>query len=251
MADQQSTWNDWIGATVIDRDSDKIGTLDQVYMDQGSGQAEWLAVTTGLFGSKQTFVPIGGAEASGRDLKVPVEKGHVKDAPNVDLDEGYLSTEDERLLYQHYGRDDYQEWDDSGQPGADTGTDVSGPETDDAMTRSEEELEVGTRSEEAGRVRLRKYVVTEDVTMTVPVRKEKVRVEREAITDENRDAATAGADISDEEHEMVLQEETPVVSTKTVPKERIRLDKDVEVVDQEVGGEVRKERVEVDDDTAG
>src|SRR4051794_2065240 len=94
-----ATWNDWIGATVIDRDGDKIGTLESVYMDRGTGQPEWLAVKTGLFGMKQTFIPIGETKASGDDLQVPYEKAHVKDAPNVDPDQGYLSGEEESRLY--------------------------------------------------------------------------------------------------------------------------------------------------------
>jgi uncharacterized protein (TIGR02271 family) len=257
-----ATWNDWIGATVVDRDGDKIGTLESVYMDRGSGQPEWLAVKTGLFGTKQSFVPIGEAQARGDDLQVPFEKAHVKDAPNVDPEEGYLTGEEEGRLYQHYGRE-YQDWSDEEQDlagdewaepndvtrsGGDTGEDTSGRNTDDAMTRSEEELKVGTRSQEAGRVRLRKYVVTENVTTTVPVRKEKARIEREPITDANVDQATSGPDISDEEHEMVLNEEEVVTEKRTVPKERVRVDKDVETEQREVSGDVRKERIDVEGD---
>ena len=82
------------------------------------------------------------------------------------------------------------------------------------MTRSEEELRVGTERSRAGRVRLRKYVVTEQVTKTVPVSHEEVRIEREPITDENVDAATAGPEISAEEHEVVLHAERPVVDKR-------------------------------------
>ena len=95
------------------------------------------------------------------------------------------------------------------------------------MTRSEEELRVGTTEREAGRVRLKKYVVEDEVTETVPVRREEVRVEREPITDANRGDATAGPEISEEEHEVVLHEEEPVAEKRAVPKERVRLDKDV------------------------
>jgi uncharacterized protein (TIGR02271 family) len=130
------------------------------------------------------------------------------------------------------------------------GRDTSGPTTDDAMTRSEERLNVGTRSEEVGRARLRKYVVTENVSETVPVSREEVRVEREPITDANVGNAMDGPAISEEEHEVTLRAERPVVEKEAVPVERIRLDKET-VTDQErVSADVRKEEIEVDGGTA-
>src|SRR3712207_6024544 len=126
------------------------------------------------------------------------------------------------------------------------GHDTSGPTTDNAMTRSEERLNVGTRSEEVGRARLRKYVTTENVTETVPVSREEVRVEREPITDANIGNALDGPAISEEEHEVTLRAERPVVEKEAVPVERIRLDKET-VTDQErVSADVRKEEIEVD-----
>ena len=119
------------------------------------------------------------------------------------------------------------------------------------MTRSEEELHVGTERREAGRARLRKYVETENVQETVPVRHEQVRVEREPITDANRDAALSGAEISEEEHEVTLYEEEPVVEKRTVPKERVRLDKDVSTDEETVSEEVRRERIEAEGDAEG
>ena len=116
------------------------------------------------------------------------------------------------------------------------------------MTRSEEELRVGTTRRETGRVRLRKYVVTENVTQTVPVQREEVRVEREPITDANRDEAVSGGDITEEEHEVTLHAEEPVVEKRAVPKERVRLDKDTVTEQQKVSEEVRKERIEADGD---
>jgi uncharacterized protein (TIGR02271 family) len=119
------------------------------------------------------------------------------------------------------------------------------------MTRSEERLNVGTERQATGRARLRKYVTTENVTKTVPVQREEVRIEREPITDANRGAALSGPDISEEEHEVTLHEERPVIDKETVPVERVRLEKDT-VTDQEtVSEEVRKERIDTDglDDT--
>ena len=118
--------------------------------------------------------------------------------------------------------------------------------TDDAMTRSEERLKVGTRKEEAGRARLRKYVVTENVTQTVPVSREEVRVEREPITDKNVGAARSGPNISEEEHEVVLHQERPIVEKEAVPVERVRLGTET-VTDQEtVSEDVRKEQIDTD-----
>jgi uncharacterized protein (TIGR02271 family) len=130
--------------------------------------------------------------------------------------------------------------------GRNTGYDTSGPTTDEAMTRSEEQLHVGTERVETGRARLRKYVVTEQVTQTVPVSHEEVRIEREPITDANVGNALDGPEISEEEHEVVLHAERPVVGKETVPVERVRLDTETVSEQQTVGDEIRKEQIEVD-----
>src|SRR3954470_21212297 len=188
----------WRGQTMYDNDGDKIGNIDEIYLDQQTDEPEWAVVTTGLFGTKQTFVPIADATSTGDAVRVPYAKSQVKDAPGIDPD-GALSHDEERELYRHYGRD-YAGTSGSGldsdtiTTGADvrdddrsTGHDTSGPNTDDAMTRSEEELRVGTTERETGRVRLRKYVVEDEVPQPTPVRREEIRVEREPITDANID----------------------------------------------------------------
>ncbi len=119
------------------------------------------------------------------------------------------------------------------------------------MTRSEEELAVGKTSRETGRARLRKYVVTENVETTVPVQREEVRIEREPITDANIDNATDGPAISEEEHEVTLHAEEPVVEKRAVPKERVRLDKETVTEERTVSDEVRKERIEAEGDAGG
>ena len=126
------------------------------------------------------------------------------------------------------------------------GRDTSGPTTDEAMTRSEERLNVGTESREAGRARLRKYVVTEQQQVTVPVSREEVTLERETITDANRGEAYDGPAISEEEHEVTLRAERPVVDTEAVAVERVRLGKETVTEQETVGGEVRKEEIELD-----
>jgi len=91
-------------------------------------------------------------------------------------------------------------------------------------------------------------VTTEQVTTTVPVRREEVRLEREPITDANVDAATSGPAISEEAHEVTLHEEEPVVQKRAVPKERVRLDKATVAGEQQVGDAVRKEQIDLDED---
>ena len=130
----------------------------------------------------------------------------------------------------------------------DTGYDTSGPTTDDAMTRSEERVRTGTETQEAGRARLRKYVVTEQQQVNVPVTREEVRVEREPITDANVGKATDGPTLSEEEHEIVLNEERPVVTTEAVPVERVRLSKDQVQDEQSVNVDVRKEQIDMEGD---
>jgi uncharacterized protein (TIGR02271 family) len=126
------------------------------------------------------------------------------------------------------------------------GHDTSGPNTDNAMTRSEEQLRVGTEQVAKGKARLRKFVVTENVTTTVPVHREEVRLVTEPITDENRDAAMTGGEITSEEHEITVHEERPVVEKEVVPIERVRLDTETVTEKRQVSQDVRKEQVESD-----
>jgi uncharacterized protein (TIGR02271 family) len=241
---------DWYGRTLKDRNGEKIGTVDALYLDQETDKPEWALVNTGLFGTKSSFVPLAGAVPRGEDVVVKVDAQQVKDAPKMDPDE-QLSEQQEAELFRHYGIDYTTEGSVTATDEASgtVGHDTSGPTTDNAMTRSEEELRVGTAQHERGRARLRKYVVTERVQRTVPVRREEVRIEREPITAENVDEAVAGPEISEEEHEVVLHEEQPVVEKRTVPKERVRLDKETVVDQQTVSEELRKEQIEADGDT--
>jgi uncharacterized protein (TIGR02271 family) len=272
MATKEHILN-WRGQALTDADGSKIGTIEEIYLDADTGQPEWALVHTGLFGTKRNFVPLREATESDQGVTAPYTKDQVKDAPSIDPD-GQLSQSEEAELYRHYGLEYSEQRSDSGLPeggagvgGATggtrdtgdvdvsdrgdapgtTGRDVSGPTTDDAMTRSEEELHVGTQQREAGRARLRKYVVEDEVTQTVPVRREEVRVEREPITDANVGDATDGPAISEEEHEVVLHEEQPVAEKRVVPKERVRLDKDVQTSEEQVSDTVRQERIDVDD----
>jgi uncharacterized protein (TIGR02271 family) len=309
-----------MGSTVRDSTGDKIGKVGQVYLDDTTGQPEWVTVRTGLFGTRESFVPLAAARVEGDELVVDVPKDRVTGAPKIDED-GHLSEEQEAELYSYYGvspgafgqdtgpTEGYGTTDtgyaagttdtgyaagtttdtadagagygadggtDGGAPyasagydadagadggadagaadagadgGAVVGRDTSGPSTDEAMTRSEEQLRAGTERVEAGRARLRKYVVTEEQQVQVPVSREEVRLEREPITEANREAAYSGGDITEEEHEVTLHEERPVVQTEAVPVERVRLDKETVTDTETVSGEVRKEQIDVDDDS--
>ncbi|MCZ2839847.1 PRC and DUF2382 domain-containing protein [Modestobacter sp. VKM Ac-2985] len=259
-----------IGTNAVDTDGDKLGKVGQVYLDDQTGSPEWATVSTGMFGTSETFVPLADASVADGVLRVPYQKAKVKDAPRIDADQGHLSPEEETELYRYYGvgvgtetaRVDVAETGRVDTDRVDTdrvdtarvdtdrrdtvGHDTSGPTTDDAMTRSEEQIRVGTQHVETGKARLRKYVVTEDVTTTVPVSHEEVRIEREPITDANRDEALAGPSISEEEHEVVLHAERPVVAKEAVPVERVRLDTETVTEQETVTDTVRKEQIETE-----
>lgn len=284
------------GGNVLTADGEKIGGIGQFYLDDDTGQPNWVTVKTGLFGTHESFVPLDQAQQQGEDLVVPYTKDQVKDAPRVDPDQ-HLEPGEEDRLYDYYrglgwtgrngsdpattdaattatgyaatggGGSGYEaatsgtEYETAGTEYGTTGTeygggteyatgtvgrDTSGPSTDDAMTRSEQRLNVGTEQQEAGRARLRKYVTTENVTHTVPVQREEVRVEREPITEANRGAAMDGPELSEEEHEVVLHEERPVVEKETVPVERVRLDKETTTDQETVSEEVAKEHIDTE-----
>jgi uncharacterized protein (TIGR02271 family) len=248
------TIRSWRGKTMVDRDGDRIGQIESIYVDDQTGEPEWALVNTGMFGTKSSFVPLAQASGSSDQVQVPNEKQLVKDAPRVDTDQ-HLSEAEEQQLWRHYGLDYDREYatDRDGDGVYDVqdtavGRDTSGPTTDQAMTRSEEELRVGTQTRERGRARLRKHVTTETQQVTVPVQREEVRVEREPISDANLDAATSGPAISEEEHEVTLREETPVVDKRAVPKERVRLDTETVTDERQVAEEVRKEQIQVEGD---
>ena len=256
----EQDYDTWMGRPVLDREDNKIGKVSQIYLDEQTGQPEWLAINTGLFKTRSSFVPLGDTVVEGDQLKVPFDKATVKDAPQVDDNDGYLTAEEEEHLYRYYdqaylpvagspGDDRIGTGSPTGGPTSDVepaGRDTSGPTTDEAMTRSEERLQVGTQRRETGRARLRKYVVTEQVTQTVPVSHEEIRVEHEPITEANLADATSGPEISEEEHEVTLYEERPVVQKEVQPVERVRLAKETVAGDETVSDEVRKEVIETE-----
>jgi uncharacterized protein (TIGR02271 family) len=175
------------------------------------------------------LVPLESAQLSGDGLRVPYPKDHVKDAPDIDSDE--ISEQTEQELYAHYQLQ-------AAAPAKGRGK-AKGAEE---VIRSEEELQVGKRDVEAGRVRLRKWVETEPVEVDVELERETARVTREQI-DEPVDA-----ELGEDEVEVRLRGEEAVAQKQVVAKERIGVEKDVETEQETVSDELRKERVDVEGD---
>jgi uncharacterized protein (TIGR02271 family) len=224
MSTQRDRADALYGRTVYSSDGEKLGTVDDVLVDD-RGEPVYIETKKGLFSGKRHVVPVSGMAASGDDLTVAYTKEQLENAPSFDDEVDY---ERERQLGSYYGTD-VRDW-------------------DDAMTRSEEELRVGTRQVEAGRVRLRKWIETEPASETVTTRRETARVEREPITDANVGKATSGPELSEQEHEVTLTAEEAVAEKRTVPKERVRLETDTVTEEETVSDEIRKERIEVEGD---
>jgi sporulation protein YlmC with PRC-barrel domain len=145
----------WRGKKMVDPDGDTIGTIEDVFLDRQTGEPAWVAVKTGLFGLKHTVVPIQGAQLTDDDnVRIPLQKETVKDAPRIDPD-GQLSPEDERKLWEHYGMSDYEEW-----RGEDRTRALALPdEAEDRERQSAAEAEAGSGAPAIVGVRLRRVVV--------------------------------------------------------------------------------------------
>jgi len=272
----------WLGQDLTDRDGDKAGTIVNFYLDEEAGQPDWAVVRTGLLGSRLTLVPLdqatvcfAAAVGGGGRVTVPYELATILDAPSVALGEE-LSELDTTVLLRYYGLEVVEpaepgDLDQTDTPGAeaveaggagerpvqltDQPTTTSSPsEAPVEVIRSEEELRVGKRRR-ARRVRLKRYVVTDYITTTIPVQREEVRLEEEPVDEPTAGEPTGGrAPSAEEAAEVLLREEEVVVQKRVVPRERVRLTKEVVTEERPVSGGVRKEQVEVDDrdvDTSG
>lgn len=287
-----------LSSTAYDADGDKVGKIEQVFLDDNSGEPTFLTVNTGLFGAKESFVPVKDARQDGDRIVLPYQKDVIKDAPKVDADQ-HLSPQEEEELYRYYelnydngrGADRDGDLNDrdrdvtdrdrnaaagtAGVAGAAAGhhhdrdhadrdlndrdrdlvdqdrrdiadRDRDLTDRDDAsVVRHEEQLHVGTEERETGRARLRKYVVTDHETVDVPVEREEVSVERTPI----RDGQAGTGTIGEEEIEVSLHEERPVVEKETVAVEEVGLNKETVHDTQRVEADVRKEQVDVETDT--
>lgn len=262
-------------ANVFATDGDKIGSVGQVYLDDVTNEPTFVTVKTGLFGARETFVPLQQAQTTADGITVPFDKAFVKDAPNVDAD-GSLTPEEEQRIYEYYSLE-YSNVDhdrdvrhddglraDAGTAGvagvADRREDnvVDGDRRDlvdadrrdvvdgdrDSMVVKDEHLQVGTERQATGRVRLRKQAYTTTETVEVPVTREEVVVERESLDPNSAEARTAGRD---GDIEVTTYEETPVVN-KTVEAEKVSLGKRQVQDTETVSEELRHEDVKIDGD---
>jgi hypothetical protein len=109
----------WLGRVMVDRDSNKIGEVVSVYLDNETDRPEWAVVRTGLFGMRSSFVPLADAREVGDEVQVPHRRLQVKEAPNIEPD-GQLSPAEEAELYRHYGLDYDTVPPDSGAPSGQT-----------------------------------------------------------------------------------------------------------------------------------
>lgn len=246
-----------IGAKVIDTTGDKIGSVGQVFLDDRTNQPTWVTVNTGLFGTKETFIPLQGATQNGDDLQVAYEKNLVKDAPNIDVDSGHLSPQEEAELYRYYGlggntaqAGEYQagEYTDVDHNANVHGTADQAHLHDGQIdaTAHEERLKVGTEERQAGQARIRKYLTTEHQQVTVPVEKERLVVDRQPAEGH---AVAGGIDHHGTEtidETITLREERPVVGKETVETEHVRIGKEQVTEQHTVEGEVAREHIEVE-----
>lgn len=270
---------DLANATAYDVDGDKVGGVKDVYVNDTTGQPDFVSVNHGLFGGGDSIVPLRGHTLRDGELHLAFQKDRIEDAPDLD-ENGHLTTEDQDAFYRHYGLENTQDVTtyETGNRFAETGaagaagaagagagyaagernveTDVDTERRDvvDAdrrdvadngeIVRSEEQLNVSKDRVETGEVRLRKYVVNETETVEVPVEREEVRVVREPITDADR--ANYDGNISEQEASVTLSEDRVNVSKESVPVEKVSLEKDTVRDTETVSEEVRKERFETD-----
>ena len=267
-------------STAFDKNGDKVGKVGQLFVDSNSGEPTFVAVNTGLFGRNSSLVPLAGAKLNNEELHVAHTKDEISDAPNIsDTDEG-LEPEEEERLYKHYGlttQDSAQTQtsdrgnaaqagtaagtgaaagtaagttgrrEETAKTSADTGKKAATSD-DGSVIRSEEQLNVNKEKVASGRARLRKYVVEDTETVEVPVSREEVKVEREKLSPE--EAKKLGNTRIGEEHaDVVLHEEQVNVDKETVPVEKINLNKETVTEKQKVSEDLKKERVEFQDET--
>ena len=294
----------YAGYEVYDRDGDKIGKVDDLFVDENDNP-EYIGVKMGFLGRKSTLIPwdVVRVDERQRRIEVSVDKDRVKDGPAFDDDEE-ITPEYEVRVRDHYGlgstggaetRGTFGAYSGRGpaseeRPGRErlggerrseerfgeerpgVGTDGAGrgreefrehsgsrgregvagragrleDEDELRVQRVEEELRAGTREREAGGVHVRKRVRTEREQVRVPKRREEVHVERVPV-EEGREVSEA--EIGEDEVFMPVTEEEVVVQKQPVVKEEIHLRKDVTRDEEIVEEDVRKEEIDIDDQT--
>lgn len=266
----RGTIEDLQNAVVVDRDGDKLGKVAQVYLDNDTRDPSWVTVKTGLLGTNESFVPLDKSDYADGTITVPFEKSYIKDAPPI-AEDGELVREQEDELYRYYGisggtggqqdpgvdptgsRDHAGRQDTPGPrntagrqdaPGARDDQDQHRPDVTDGggVTLHEEQAHVGTEKVQTGRVRLRKHVVTDTEQVEVPVQREELVLEREPAD------GRAGGTLSEEEVDVTLTEERPVVEKETVATEDVRLGKRAVTDEETVRTDLSHEEVEMDEE---
>jgi len=266
---------DLANATAYDVNGDKVGGVQDVYVNDTTGQPDFVSVSHGLFGGGDSIVPLRGHTLENGDLHLAFAKDRIEDAPDLD-ENGHLTNADQEAFYRHYGLEGVEERTTyetgaagAGAPaagaaaGAGAGAGAAAGQRTDAdraefadrevadrtdangeIIRSEEQLNVDKERVQSGEVRLRKYVVHETETVEVPVEREEVRVTREPITEADR--ANYDGNLGEQEASVTLHEERVNVSKESVPVEKVSLDKDVVRETETVTEDVAKERIETD-----
>src|SRR5215211_6103904 len=269
----------YAGYTVVDESGSKIGKVDDLFLDEND-QPEYFGVKMGFLGTSSTLIPadITTVDEERGFVEVSQSKDSVKNGPAFD-DDREITPEYENEVRSYYGlgtasgaedRGSYANYS-SGDPGAvgpgmregDTETgefrghaeddegiaQTSGSDLEDEdelrVQRTEEELAAGTREREAGQLKVRKRVRTDRESIEVPTRHEEVSVERVPVEGE-----VSEAEIGEDEVRVPVTEEEVVVSKKPVAKEEVRIRKDVVSGTETVEEDVRREEIEVEDETS-
>lgn len=284
----QNNIRDLFNTTAFDSNGEKLGDVREVFVDDHSGQPTFVEVKHGLFGMSSSLVPLKGHRLQGEDLQLAFSKDRIKDAPDVNDDEG-LTPEEQNRIFEHYGiagaqdQNEYVADDRRDERHAGT-TEAAGVaattatadrdradldrdrvetdrdradldrdrvETDRAaddnyIVRSEEQLDVEKEQVQTGKARLRKYVVEDKETVEVPVTREEVRVERTPISE--ADAENFRGEIGEDEASVVLNEERVDVNKRTVPVEKVSLEKDQVTETERHTETLAKEQIETDAD---
>ncbi|MCS5479981.1 PRC and DUF2382 domain-containing protein [Corynebacterium sp. YIM 101645] len=253
-------------ATAYDKNGDKLGSVKQVYINDATGQPDFVEVGHGLFGMSSSLVPLRGHQLTGEELRLSFTKDRIQDAPGIN-DDAHLTDEDQSVIYRHYGLEgtdnvenydaDLRDYDRDRLAGREAagfagGTDVTPDVTtdrrddvdaDSSLTLSEERVNVDKERVQTGAVRLRKYVVHDTETVEVPVEREEVRIERTPV---DGDRAVRGGDLGEDEASVTLSEERVNVTKETVPVEEVSLHKETVRDTETVREDVAREELDVD-----
>ncbi len=247
MPEALDTYFEWHGNDVVDREGELIGRLERLYLDRESDRPKWAQVSAGAFGGSPMIAPVEGAVVDGDRLQLPFDKQAVWDAPAPDSP-GKPQPALEGRLFAHYGLAP-----EGAAPPAETtsgGAEASpAPPVDGVddvtVTRSEEEIDIAVARRPRERVRVVKEIVTEEVTRTIPVRREELRLVHEAADPSDPGSPAASDFTPGEPYFVTLMEEEVVIEKRIVPRERVRVYKETVTEQREVSEELRKEQVEV------